>query len=147
MVGSITELREQARLLEAELARLVALSDSLDTRAGIAIGFGGVLTGLLVQVKHVSDMLHAAITVAFVATIIGALAAFPSRLKSPDVKVITSFYDRLPEHQAVTFVCGARLTAIEYNTDITNIKRWLLTLAVVVLMAAIVLSALAVSDW
>jgi len=51
MPVSLVELREQARLLEADLTRQTASSDSVDTRAGVAVGFAGVLVGLLLQVR------------------------------------------------------------------------------------------------
>jgi hypothetical protein len=144
MAVSITEVRERARLLEAELARLVALSDSLDTRAGVAVGFAGILTGLLVQVKHVNNLLLAGVSAAFLAALIGLGSAFPRRLETPDPKVIARYYEVLSEEQATGFVCDARLTAIEASTDITDLKRILLALAMVTLVVAIILSALAV---
>lgn len=41
MAVFIIELREKARPLEAEFVRVTAVSDSLDTGAGVAIGFPG----------------------------------------------------------------------------------------------------------
>jgi hypothetical protein len=144
MAVSITEVRERARLLEAELARLVALSDSLDTRAGVAVGFAGVLTGLLVQVRHVNNLLLGGVSAAFLAALIGLGSAFPRRLETPDPRVIARYYELLPEEQATGFACDARLTAIETNADITDLKRLLLALTVIALVVAIILSALAV---
>jgi hypothetical protein len=144
MAVSITELRERGRLLEAELARLVALSDSLDTRAGVAVGFAGVVTGLLVQLKHVNNLLLGGVSAAFLAALLGLASAFPRRLETPDPRVIARYYEVLPEEQATGFACDTMLLAIETNTGITDLKRLLLTLTVIALVVAIVLSALTV---
>jgi hypothetical protein len=145
MPVSITEIRERGRLLEAELARLVALSDSLDTRAGVAVGFAGIVTGLLVQLKHVDNLLLSALAAAFLAALLGLGAAFPRRLAAPDPHMIDSFYVMLPEDVATGFACDARLRAIATNVVITDLKRFLLAAAVATLVVATVLSALTVS--
>jgi ABC-type enterochelin transport system permease subunit len=103
-------LREQVRILENELARLAALSDSLDTRAGIAIGFAGAVAGLLVQVRHPNQYMKAAIVAAMASATIGVLAAFPRRMKAPDAEVIASYYGRLPEQDATSFTSVVRST-------------------------------------
>ena len=144
MPVSVTELREQARLLEVELSRQVALSDSVDTRAGIAIGFAGVLTGLLVGAKNPNAMMRHAVIVALVSAFVGLLAAFPRRLQSPDPAVITDLYQHLPESDATQILSGTRLRAVQANNFITESKRLLLALAVVILVVAIVMAALAV---
>jgi hypothetical protein len=144
MPVSVTELREQARLLEAELSHQAALSDSLDTRAGVAIGFAGVLAGLLVQVKNPDATLRAAVIVALVSAFIGLLAAFPRRFQTPDPSIVTGWYETLPETDATAFLAGTRLRAIQANTFITESKRLLLAAAVVVLVAAVVMAAVGV---
>jgi hypothetical protein len=144
MPVSITELREQARLLEVELTRQAVLSDSIDTRAGVAIGFAGLLTGLLVQARHPDAALHRAVGVALASAFMGVLAAFPRRARSPDPEIVADLYERLPETDATAILSQARLRAIQTNTTITESKRILLTLAVVILVAAILMSALAV---
>jgi hypothetical protein len=141
---SITELREKGRLLEAELARIAAVSDSLDTRAGVAIGFAGVLAGLLVQAKSPGAMLRAAAIVALAAAVVGVGAAWPYRLEAPDPQAVARAYDSLAEYDATAIVTQATLRAITFNTGITELKRLLLTLTVVGLVAAIVLAAIGV---
>jgi hypothetical protein len=141
---SVTELREQAKLLDLELTRQATISDSIDTRAGITIGFAGVLTGLLVQVKHQNTLLHSAVAVALLSAFVGLLAAFPRRMTSPDAEIMASYYDQLAEDVATGFVCQARLRAIQDNIRITDMKRILLAAAMLVLVVAIVMSALAV---
>jgi hypothetical protein len=144
MAVSIIEVRERARLLEAELARLVTLSDSLDTRAGVAVGFAGILTGLLVQVKHVNNLLLAGVSAALLAALIGLASAFPRRLETPDPRAIARYYEVRSEEEATGLVSDLSLTSIETITDITDLKRILLSVTVVVLVVAIILSALAV---
>lgn len=143
MSPSVTELREQARLLEVELTRQASLSDSLDTRAGIAIGFAGIVVGLLVGFKHSNETLHYATVVALVAAFVGLLAAFPRRSQSPDPEFVADLYERLPEPEATAILTGARLRAIRNNNSITESKRLLLGGAVAVLVVAIVLSTVA----
>lgn len=144
MPVSVVELREQVRLLEAELVRQAVVSDSTDTKAGVAVGFAGVLVGLLVQVKVANVMLHRAVVVALVAAGFGVLAAFPRRFQSPDPDVAADLLERLPEMEATTLLNGVRLRNINANRSITESKRVLLTITVVVLVVSIVMSALAV---
>jgi hypothetical protein len=141
---TVIELREEARLLEAELARQSTLSDSLDTRAGVAIGFAGLLAGLLVQVKNPNSTLRGAAVVALVGAFIALAAAFPRRTQYPDPEIVADLYEQLPEEAATEILSKNRLRAIRTNTSITESKRLLLTLAVMVLVVAIVMSALAV---
>ena len=58
MPVSVNELREQARLLEAELSRQETSIDSSETKGGVLLA--GVLVGLLVQVKHPNVALRTA---------------------------------------------------------------------------------------
>ncbi len=141
---SVTELREQAQILESELTRLSTLSDSLDTRAGIAIGFAAAIAGLLVQVKNPDRYLKAAVIVALASAVLGVVAAFPRRTVAPDAELMASYYDQLPEHVATKFVCKARSQAVRSNTIKTDLKRGLLALCVVVLVVAVLLAVLAV---
>ena len=144
MPVSVIELREQARLLEAELVRQAVVSDSTDTKAGVAVGFAGLLVGLLVQVKVANAMLHRAVVVALIAAGFGVLAAFPRRFQSPDPDVAADLLGQLPEMEATTLLNAIRLRSIDANRSITESKRLLLTVTVVVLVASIVLSGLAV---
>ena len=144
MPVSVVELREQARLLEAEIIRQSIVSDSTDTKAGVALGFAGLLVGLLVQVKVVNTMLHWAVLVAFVAAGFGVLAAFPRRFQSPDPDVVADLFERLPERDATALLNSVRLRNIGINRSITESKRVLLTITVMVLVASIVLAGLAV---
>jgi hypothetical protein len=147
MPVSVTELREQARLLEVELTRLTALSDSIDTRAGVVIGIAAVLTGLLLQATHPTPRLRDAAIVALASAIAGVLTAFPRRMQSPDPAIVADLYDlyeRLPEADATGILSRERLRDIGVNKSIAESKRLLLTLAVVILVVAIVMSALAV---
>ena len=144
MPVSLVELREQARLLEAELVRQAVVSDSTDTKAGVAVGFAGLLVGLLVQVKVANVTLHRAVVVALVAAGFGVLAAFPRGFQSPDPDITAALFERLPEIEATTLLNGVRLRNINANHSITESKRILLTITVVVLVASIVMSGLAV---
>jgi hypothetical protein len=144
MPVSLVELREQARLLEAELIRQAVVSDSTDTKAGVAVGFAGLLVGLLVQVKVANATLHRAVVVALIAAGLGVLAAFPRRFQSPDPNITSDLFERLPEIEATTILNGVRLRNINANRSITESKRVLLTITVVVLVASIVMSGLAV---
>jgi len=141
---SVVELREQARLLEAELVRQAVVSDSTDTKAGVVVGFAGLLVGLLVQVKLANAMLHRAVLVAFVAAGLGVLAAFPRRFQSPDPEIVADLFERLPETDATALLNDVRLRNISANRSITESKRALLTITVIVLVASIVMSGLAV---
>jgi hypothetical protein len=94
---SVTELREQASLLEIELSRQAALSDSIDTRAGVVIGIAAVLTGLLLQAAHPAARLRDAAIVALASAVAGLMAAFPRRMQSPDPEIVADLYERLPE--------------------------------------------------
>ena len=141
---SVIELREQARLLEVELNTQAALSDSIDTRAGVAIGFAGLLAGLLVQVKHPGVDLHVAVCFALIAAVVALLSAFPRRLRSLDAVVVTDIYERMPEIPATETISRARLVAINRNYTIIDLKRVLLSIAVSTLVLTIILSAIAV---
>jgi hypothetical protein len=141
---SVVELREQARLLEEELVRQAIVSDSTDTKAGVAVGFAGLLVGLLVQVKVANAMLDRAVLVAFVAAGFGVLAAFPRRFQSPDPDIVADLFERLPETEATALLNAVRLRNINVNRSITESKRVLLTIAVVTLVGSIVMSGLAV---
>ncbi len=145
MPVSVTETREQARLLEAELTRQATVCDSVDTRAGVAIGFAGVLAGLLVAAKHPGAELHAATGAALVAAFVGLLAAFPRRMQSPDPDIVSDLYENLSEAEATAILVKARLRAIQANNFITESKRLLLTLAVLILVVGIFMSALAMA--
>lgn len=141
---SVVELREQARLLETELVRQATVSDSTDTKAGVALGFAGLIVGLLVQVKVANPMLHRAVVVALVAAGFGVLAAFPRRFQSPDPDVAADLFDRLSEMQATVLLNSVRLRNISANRSITESKRGLLTITMVALVASIVMSGMAV---
>jgi hypothetical protein len=145
MPVSVVELREQARLLETELVRQATVSDSTDTKAGVALGFAGLIVGLLVQVKVANPMLHRAVVVALVAAGFGVLAAFPRRFESPDPDVAADLFDRLSEVQATVLLNSVRLRNISANRSITESKRILLTITTVALVASIVMSGLAVT--
>jgi hypothetical protein len=145
MPVSVTELREEARLLEAELTRQAALCDSIDTRAGVAIGIAAVLTGLLLQAAHPNARLRDAAIVALASAVAGVLAAFPWPLQFPDLAIVADLYERLPEADATAILSRERLRDIHANSLLATSKRLLLTLAVMVLVVAIVMSALAVS--
>jgi hypothetical protein len=144
MPVSVVELREQARLLEAELAQQIASSDSVDTRAGVAAGFAGVLVGLLVQVKKPDTALDWAVGVALGAAIAALTVVFPWRLRTPDSEIVSDLYERLPEAQATSIVSNLRSSAIGRNYFIIDSKRNLLSLSLVILVLAIVLAAIAV---
>jgi hypothetical protein len=144
MPVSVVELREQARLLEAELIRQATASDSSDTRAGVAVGFAGVLTGLLVQVKQTNVVLHWAVGTALASAVVALAASFPRRLRLPDSAIVADLYESLPEAQATELLSRARVRAIGQNYAIVESKRGILTLAITILSAAVVLSALAV---
>jgi hypothetical protein len=139
---SLTEIREEARLLDKELTRQGISSDSSDARAGIALGFAGVLAGLLVQVKHPSAPLQVAAVLALGAAIIALAAAFPRQLRNLDLEVVADLYERLPEADATSITSNARLRAIGRNYSITESKRLLLSAAVVVLVVAVGFSAI-----
>jgi hypothetical protein len=144
MPVSVTELREQARLLEVELTRQATSSDSIDTKAGVAVGFAGVLVGLLVQVKQPHVALHVAVGIALTAAVFALGAAFPRRLRLPDPTLVADLYERLPEAEATSIVSQARARAIEQNYFIIESKRVLLALATAILLTAIAFSAIAV---
>ena len=144
MPASVIELREQARLMEVELTRQATSSDSIDTRAGVAVGFSGVLVGLLVQVKQPHAPLYAAVGIALAAAVVALAAAFPRRLRLPDPALVTDLYERLPETEATSIVSQTRARAIEQNYFIIESKRVLLSLATVILLTSIVFSAIAV---
>lgn len=142
MAVSLAEIREEARLLDTELARLAMSSDSSDARAGIALGFAGVLAGLLVQIKHPSALLHVAAVLALAAAITALAAAFPRQLRNLDMEVVADLYERFPEADATSITSKARLKAIGRNYPITESKRLLLSAAVVVLVVAVGFSAI-----
>jgi hypothetical protein len=144
MPVSVVELREQARLLEAELVRQAVVSDSTDTKAGVAVGFAGLLVGLLVQVKAVNAMLDRAVLVAFIAAGFGVLSAFPRRFQSPDPDIVADLFERLPETNATTLLNNVRLRNINANRSINESKRIFLVIALIVLVVSIVMSGLAV---
>ncbi len=141
MPVSDAELHEQARLLDEELTRQTALCDSIDTRAGVAIGFAGVLAGLI-AVANRDAMLHRAVILALASAFIGLLAGFPRRTQSPDPEIVADLYERLPEAQATAILSRTRLRAVRANTSITESKRLLLTLSVIVLVVAVVFATL-----
>jgi len=144
MPVSLVELREQSRLLEADLTRQAASSESLDTRAGVAVGFAGVLVGLLLQVKKPDATLDWAVGVALAAAVTDLTVVFPWRLQVPDSEIVADLYERLPETQATSIVSHMRGSAIGRNYSIIDWKRNLLSLCVVILFVAIVLAAIAV---
>ena len=141
MAPSIVELREQAKLLEAELARQVASGDASETRAGVVVGFAGLLVGLMIQVKHPNTALHVAVGAALVAAIAALAATIPRRFRLPDPEAMADLYEQLPEAQATSILVRARIRAIGRNYSITESKRILLSLSVTLLVVAIVLSA------
>jgi hypothetical protein len=144
MAISVTELREKARLLEGEFGRVTAISDSLDTRAGVAIGFAGVLAGLLVQVRSPGTTLRAAAFIALIYAVAGVATAAPRRLAAPDPLIIADLYNKLPEQDATEIASRATLRAIDPNTGIAQRKRLLLIVTVVGLVAAVFLAAIGV---
>lgn len=144
MPVSVNELREQARLLEAELSRQETSIDSSETKGGVLAGLAGVLVGLLVQVKHPNVALRTAEAFALVAALAALAAVFPRRLQMPDAQAVRDFYERLPETEATSMLSNLRLVAIGRNYSIVDSKRALVSAGVVILVVAAVLSAVAV---
>jgi hypothetical protein len=144
MPVSVVELREQARLLEADLTSQVASSDSVGTRAGVAVGFAGVLVGLLVQVKKPDIALHGAVGVGLGAAAVGLVVVFPWRIRVPDSEIVADLYERLPETQATSILSHLRSRAIGRNYFIIDAKRNVLSLSLFILAVAIALAAVAV---
>ena len=144
MTASVTELREQARLLEVELTRQAAAADSTDTRAGVAVGFAGVLIGLLLQAKHPGTTFHVGVGLALGAAVVGLAATFPRRLRFPDPMVVSDLFTLLAEEEAIEALSRVRIRAIEQNCGMIELKRILLSIAVLMLVAGLVLSAIAV---
>lgn len=130
--------------MEVELTHQASSSDSIDTKAGVAIGFAGVLVGLLVQVKQTNVALHVAVGAALVAAVVALAAAFPRRLRLLDPALVTDVYRYLPETQATSIISQARVRAIGQNYFIIESKRILLSFATVILLVAIAFSAVAV---
>jgi hypothetical protein len=137
---SLDVVREE---LEAERTALEKRSDGADTRAGIVLGFSGVMAGIAVNSK--SGWAVPGLLVGVAAAVLAVRVVWPRTQTTIDPRALRGRYLAAPELRTKQAVLDTRIVDYEFNRDqvATKIKR--LKAAYAALAAAVVLTLLGAS--
>lgn len=134
-----TALPQLTALVEVERARQLTHFQALDTKAGVALGFAGVLVALTPDVPPLAGLIGTVL--AATAAVFAVLAYLPRRLQGFDVAPIVRDYSAEDPRFVALELLAASRTLIRSNQVIVERKgRWLLG-ALGSLLAAVVVYA------
>ncbi len=141
-------IQERMRFAEGLLVEQFRTSDQLDGKAGVLLGFAGLLAAIVGQLDELNVGVVIGVAAAIFAAFFALMAAFPRSLYEPDHVLVDDQYKRLTDgewteaelkeltERVVETITVTRHSDIERNADVLKRKRRWLTAAAVSLLAA-----------
>jgi hypothetical protein len=136
---SLSVLNEEAG---AEIAAQERRADALDSKAGVVLGFAGVLVGLSID-KLDGGWGHVATGVAGVAALVAAAAVVPRSYPTLALRHLRERYLMAEEEFTRRRLLDTRIAMYERSQQTLELKAWLVTGAAWVLATAVVLTVVA----
>jgi hypothetical protein len=131
-----------AQRVSRELAALNGHAESLDTKAGVVLGFAGVLVGLGATAQNAVSatvLFQLGLGVAVLAGICAAAAFFPRRYPVIEVRPLRDGYLAQPEPTTRLVLLDTEITMVRRAAALVRLKGRLMKVSILALVVAVAL--------
>ena len=131
-----------AKQVGAERSTMNEHAESLDTKAGVVLGFAGILVGLSTTAHVVvaeSWLFRAGMTVAIVAVLLSTWAFFPRRYRVLEVLKLRERYLMAPEEETRLYLLDTEIEMVRETAKLVRRKGRRVSASIVSLAIAVAL--------